>query len=305
MTEITTLKLHTDPHGAVWYADGMDTPRAAERDFVGRLDARQGIRIRMLGTRNNAPLIAALYPRYCALRKDGILEVASPLVCETEQERDQPEVALYRMRQCLLPPSLGGWHRVTAVDYPSYSMAAILHKTGKVDDHVREVLAIHPAWHDLSFIPTIDRDRVACLLAYILDPRWYVDQQHPERLSKLRMALGLTPSTMQRVSRGTVVTDRDTLCNTVRSCWQGAGRPSDSDMERPSNFLWRRWQHAGGGWQGDLRASHAFISYLGRTWLQQIVAATSAKWDMFLPENLLKGSEIPAYKKHAQARAVA
>lgn len=114
-TEALILKLHVADNGDVWYADGMDVPRMAVEDrggFVSSLAKRDSLHVRLLGTPQNAPLIVELYQKYCSPRRPGILEVASPLLCESEPERHNPEVALYRMRQCLLPPSLGGWHRL-------------------------------------------------------------------------------------------------------------------------------------------------------------------------------------------------
>jgi hypothetical protein len=75
-------------------------------------------------------------------------------------------------------------------------------------------------------------------------------------------------------------------------------------MERPGNFLWRRWRHAGGGWKGDLRASHVFVAYMVRTWQQQIVAAAGGRWDMFVPDSMLRGHEIEAYKLHDAQRSI-
>ncbi len=300
--------MHVATNGDVWYSDGIDVPRMATEGrsrFISSLSKRELLYVRMLGTKQNASLIVELYQKYCSPRKAGTLEVASPLVCESEPERDDPKVALYRMRQCLLPPSLGGWHTVSPVDYPSYALAALIlteNRTGYCEHH-RQLLLTHPVWHDLLFIPTIDPESVIFLITHIVDPRWFIDQQNPERLGKLKMSLGLTPAIMRQNIRDDKCSMANLLCRMSLRCWKGK-EPLAEDMERPGNFLWRRWRHAGGGWRGDLRVSQDFVSYMARTWQQQIVAAAGGRWDMFIPTSLLRGHEVNAYEEHSARRPI-
>ena len=121
------IKLQLAGDGRLWYSDGVETPRAAVQDrsgFVSDLAEKDSPHVRVLGTQTNAPLIVDLYQKCCSPRRSGRLEVASPLVCESDHERKTPNIALYRMRQCALSPSLGGWHRVDERDYPGYAIAA-------------------------------------------------------------------------------------------------------------------------------------------------------------------------------------
>ncbi len=304
-TEEEILKIHLAPSGNVWYSDGIENPRAASgglSGFVGGLATHGSLHFRVLGIPSHAPLIMELYQRYCSHRKDGTLEVASPLICENERERHDPEIALYRMRQCLFPPSLGGWHHFTELDYPSYAIAAQLAKDKGFNDHIRRLLLTHPAWHDLTFIPTIRAEYVVHLLSYIIDPRWFVDFNYPERITKIKTYLGLTPRVMRAVSRGEAKDARSKRCRAALYCWKGE-EPSAADMERPGNFLWRRWRYAGGGMKGDLRATQAFISYFIRTWQQQLASRQAGQLlEMFLPESLLRGHEVTSYQDHAGQR---
>lgn len=300
--------MHVADNGDVWCADGIDVPRMVTDGhdrFIRSLSKRELLHVRMLGTKQNAPLIVELYQKYCSPRKAGTLEVASPLICESVTEQHNPEVVLYRMRQCLLPASLGGWHAVGPVDYPSYALTAVIltERRNGYCEHHRQLLLTHPVWYDLLFIPTIDPESVIFLIMHIVDPRWFIDQQKPERLGKLKMSLGLTPAIMRQNARGNSGNTANMLCRMTLRCWKGA-EPSVEDMERPGNFLWRRWRHAGGGYKGDLRASQDFVSYMVRTWQQQIVNAAGLSIDMFLPDSLLRTNEITAYEEHSARRPI-
>lgn len=292
------------PNGSLWYSDGVETPRPAVQDrsgFISDLVEKDSLHVRVLGTELNAPLIVDLYHKCCSPRRSGRLEVASPLVCETDQERNTPTIALYRMRQCALPPSLGGWHRVDELDFPAYAIAAQLSKDGGYTEHARRLLLTHPVYHDLTFLPTINWEATAHLIATILDPRWFVDFKNPYRLSKLKAYLGLSPRYMRQIERGEANCERALRCRTVLQAWKGE-QPSPADMERPGNFLWRRWQYARGGLRGDLRASQAFVLYLVRTWQQQLLSKAHQELQMFMPESLLHDGEARAYKDHDARR---
>lgn len=297
------IKLQLGPGGELWYSDGVETPRTAVQDrsgFVSDLAEKDSLHVRVLGTQTNAPLIVDLYTKCCSPRRPGRLEVASPLVCETDQERNTPAIALYRMRQCLLPPSLGGWHQVDELDYPSYAIAAQLAKDGGFTEHTQRLLLTHPVHHDLTFLPTINWEPTAYLLSIILDPRWFLNFNNPYRLSKLKAYLGLSPRYMRQVERGEANCERSLRCRTVLRAWKGE-EPSPADMERPGNFLWRRWRSAGGGLRGDLRASQAFLLYLARTWQQQLVSKHHQQLEMFMPESLLREGEAHAYREHKES----
>lgn len=304
-----TLKLHVDPGGGVWFADGNTTPLASgltPAEFLPRLQSRQNVQLRILGTDANAGLITLAF-QHCALH-GGQLELATPLVCESSQELTNPAVALYRMRQCRLPASLGGWRVGTAVsDYPTYALCDQLHKSnGNFTQHVSQLLYVHPVWHDLSFIGGVSPEWCARLIALVRDPRWYINCAHPDRISRYRGYLGLIMQNQRLVSSGQLSSVPVQRCHTVLRCWCPEAGVADELQERPEFFLWRIRRAAGGGTQGDLVASQQFATYLWFTWLQAI-HTNSPRYggceQMFAPEMLFnRDDEIAAYKSHASTR---
>lgn len=299
--DVLTLKLHTDCDGTVWFADGTRIPVTSgicAQEFVKSLNSREGrLYVRMVGSHANARLITMLHRRCQAA---GLLEVVSPLICGTASERTTAAVSLYRMRQCNLPSSLGGWHRITDLDYPAYAMIRQFQDDNEYNDHVLALLKCHPAWHDLKFVSTMSAEWAAWLLTFIIDPRWYIDRQYPDRISKLQAYLGLTPKIMARVADGDHAAGAASRCRAVLGSWYDLGPPEDVEYESPGNFLWRIYNSAGGGPRGMLRASQKFIVYLRQTWLQAI----SGRAELFMPEMLFKRpEEVAGYKIHCATRA--
>lgn len=300
-TEEQTLKLQLDQDGRVWRAYGIETPVVCD-DLLVYLDdlrARQGLHIRVLGCKQNASLIVDLYQRYCSPRKDGLLEVATPAVCMDATELMDPSVALYRMRQCTRAPSLGGWHRVNDLDYPTYAIAAQYQKDGQFTEHIRRLFEIHPVQKSLSFISSLEQSAATALMSEIIDPRWFIDMRAPERLSRLKNYLGLSPRYISDVVRDKVKSDRARRCQLAVFAW-GWQKETPDDMDAPGAFLWRRYMAAGGGEKGLLRATQAFISFLARAWQGRLVSrsAQADVGDLFTPDAILKGSEVTAYKRH-------
>lgn len=295
---ITRLQLGAD--GRMWHATGPAAPSVTTdaRGFIDEIGEHGSPHFRVIGSEFNAPLIVDLYQRHCSPRCSGRLEVASPNLCESETELKNPEIALYRMRQWNVPPSLGGWHRVDELDYPTYAMAAQLKRDhGQVGEHLRLLLKSHPLYRDLTFIPTLQIDSVIHLLTMIIDPRWFVDTRNPYRLSRLKTYLGLSPKCVESVMTGRGSDRRGMRCRVVIGSWYGPN-PSDADMERPANFLWRRCRSAGGRTKGILRGSQAFVAYLARAWQHRLVAKSAHRAELFTPDEMLHPSEFEAYKRH-------
>lgn len=284
------MKLFVAPDEQIWYAHGRETPQqAADPTFLDQVITTPPEGIRMLGTAASAEVLCRLYESLPGTS----IEVASPLVCHTKRERKDPVIAIHRMRQCLLAPSLGGWHRMTQHDYVAYRLLVAIRRK----EAVRPWLQQHPAYYDLKFIRTLDDRAAAGVLAEILDPRWYIDIKNPYRLARLRAYMGLTPKYAARWGRpdNLPVVQRGAL---TAACWCNAESP---DYKDPRNFLWRRAAAAGGVQIGVLRATQVFLTYLVRTWQQQL-AAGYQQLDMFSPEDLLKGDEVDAYKEYAAQR---
>lgn len=299
--KITRLQLGAD--GSLWHATGLSAPSvtADYRGLIDEIGQQASPHFRVIGSSFNAPLIVELYQRYCSPRLSGRLEVASPNLCESEQELRDPTISLYRMRQWNVPPSLGGWHRVDELDYPIYAMSAQFQRDrGRVGEHLRLLWKSHPLYHDLTFLPTINHDAVIDVVTMVMDPRWFIDTRNPYRLSRLKTYLGLSPRCVHEVMAGRGSHTRGMRCRMVIGSWFTQNM-SAGDMERPGNFLWRRWRAAGSGTKGILRASQAFVAYLARAWQHRLVAKSVHRAELFAPDEMLQPGEFEAYKRHIAA----
>lgn len=293
------LKIHVAADGRVWQADGIQTPSVTQHtvgSYVASLIARPGLRVRMLGTATNAEMLVRLYNQYA---RDMVIEVATPDICENADELSDPTIVLYRMRQCLRPASLGGWHQFTKHDYASYLLASDPSNPAVT----MRAMDQHACLHDLCFVKTISLSNAAAVLGAIIDPKWFIDLQHPARLSRLRMYLGLTPWHMQQAVANQAKCARAKRCLSVLRAWGGdKPRPTAVEMFHPGNFLWRRADAAGGGVKGLLRASATFITYCVRTWEQQRLRTAGSNVELFMPEALFRDEEVAAYKRHDKSR---
>jgi hypothetical protein len=182
-----------------------------------------------------------------------------------------------------LNPAMGGWHEFGRDDHPAYAIAACVDygpRGGDMNAYRRELLLQHPAWPALSFIPHLNRGKLAKLLGLILDPRWYVSLRMPKRgcdivpyhddAAKLHAYLGLDPRTMASVFGLCEPTDATSRCKLVLDTWAGDGMPTVCEYRYAGYFIWRRHQREAGMVKGALRASQLFIDYLRLIWLDAI-----------------------------------
>jgi hypothetical protein len=303
--DATTLKLHTAPDGTVWFADGTHAPIASGlsiEEFVDTIRNRQHPFVRILGASINAKLATAVWP---LCRNGGRLQVASPTICESAAELVTPEVALYRTRQVCLTSSLGGWHDFTTSDYSSYALVTRIQKDGDVSQAAVEILKHHPAWCALKFIRGVSDYWAAWVLRFIVDPRWFINPEYPDRIGRLRSFLGLRPSTQRAITcDGSILTGAAQIrCRAVRNAWKSR-MPRGVQWEDPQNFLWRIWRSAGEGSNGDLKASQKFLIFLRHTWLDAMQRNTTSgvRGPLFLPDMLLHGDrEIDAFQRYMES----
>lgn len=303
--DLTALKLYADRSGQMWYVD-RDGPVVAsgrdQRAFM-QLPVYQGAKhIRLLGSAANAKLILQLIVR--KKNKDvRKLELCSPMIAGAAEE---PEIALINMRRCTMPSSVGGFHDVGNDDYYNYLLIYQLQKQkGVVDDQIKRIIAYHPAWPSLSFISNIDAGKAAVLLATLVDPRWFIDQNEPNSGSKLKAYLGLNPKTQAHVSDGSEIIKKDIdarwaeRCKLVLDTWKTTSNPP-SDAFIPSHFLWRFWIDKGdAGVASDLRTSQYFVSYLRHTWIAALYGGKSAGEELFVPEYFFKEKmDADSYRHH-------
>jgi hypothetical protein len=294
------LKVTSAEDGVIWYLEGSGMPHYSGVDAATFLESsifRTAACVRVIGTASNARLILQLYGHKLnnVLRS---LEVCSPLCCESAEDRRDPEVTLYNMRSFTAPGSLGGWHEFGPKDIFSYTLAAHFHTTDKVGDDQRKMMALHPAWPALSFVAGVDQDACAQLIGTLIDPRWYIDTDDPDRCSKLEQFLGLNPVVQGELEHKNQ--ERHRNYRVVLKCWKNGSPPGRLQDLTPRHFLWRAWHSKTGGHKGDLVASKFFVSYLRAVWTDAICAGTKAG-RLFVPEYFfLRPDEAKAYRAHVE-----
>lgn len=302
--DLLSLKLHVDDKDSVWYVVGDNPPVATGMGiipFMLQPVLRKSTCVRLIGTLENTHLILALYGQQLHGEK-ALIEICSPLVCQTANELHDPKHALYAMRQYDKAVSLGGWHEVNQGDYFAYALVNHIHKVGGIDDQALRLLRSHPAWPALSFIPHLNRSACIFLLAMIVDPRWYIDPMSPGRGSKLRSYLGLNPQTMLGVL-GTASRNRYyDRCKMAAEAWNG--QKDLKNIEEPNYFLYRVFRSAGinkGPLYAGLRTTQYFIEFLRLTWLAALAPNTQLE-SLFVPEYFFKSKEeAQAFRDHMKS----
>lgn len=302
--EEATLKLHTAADGCVWYSKNIGPPTNSEKivDEFLRSPVLSGFgkTVRLLGTPQNAELIATLYLRRYK-REIEAVEVAGPNILNSVADLNDPKIVLQQMRTTELTAPCGGWHAVSMHDYPTYAMLARTMRTDFVfDDATKSYLQLHPVYRAAMFVPHINPELLSKLLTTIIDPRWYVDRRLPDRAAKLELFLGLTPQIQERVSTATCLLKRtrEFRCATVLAVWKTKDAAT-VDLANPANFLYRIQAAAGGGTRGDLRASQALVRYLRHNWLASLETRKGVKDGLFAPNLFFKTpAEIAAYNEH-------
>lgn len=301
-----TIKLHTDDAGSVWYSRGISAPQNSNQIvdsfLLSPVTAGMGLTFRILGVPQNAELICSLFLRHHKGEVRAI-ELAGPNILDCRDDMQNPATVLLRMRGAVVASACGGWHQLTMHDYPTYAMLARMSRTNYVfDDTTEAYFNLHPAHRALLFIPTLSQEMAAKLLMSIIDPRWYIDRRRPERIKKMELFHGLTPSVQQKISAKNYILrkPREFRCAMVLDSWKT--KPFDEvDIKNPANFLYRIWQAHGGGVKGDLRASQAFLRYVNDNWLAGLEKRTGRKDGLFAPDLFFKTKEQrAAYAAHMQ-----
>lgn len=302
VAEDTVLKVTLAADGEVWYLDGDRLPcrsGASRMEFLSDHPARLNAeRVRVVGSPQNANLILRLYE--LKLRDElASVEICSPLVCSTAQDRSDPEKVLFNMRRWTAPGTMGGWHEITRFDYVAYAMS-LLHQQGAEPQKLIEFLIEHPAYPSLSF-PYADHLALAKTVATIIDPRWYVDPAAPDRPGKMYAFLGLDPVTQKCYDavRNRHMYERNRM---VRDVWTVPG----ADLKRPNTFVQRfrsTVETKGESWRGDLRTSQKLVNYVRQVMMASLYPMPN-KWGepLFVPGHFFKqSSEEFAYTHHVKA----
>lgn len=303
LADETATKLHTDANGVIWYSIGMNPPENSNQQLDTFLLSHHISRLstcaRVLGTAQNAELIAQLYLRKVR-RELASVCVAGPNMCESLQELNDPVITIMRMRDAFAAASCGGWHELTEPEYVIYSM--ITKQTRNPDWFDKAAVALyaaHPLHAVIDFIGGVSHKHAAELLLTVIDPRWYVDKRRPDNPSKLELFLGLTPRTQNSVSAVEKPNQlgRYARCKLVLDCWKTQD-PAAVDLDAPENFLWRVWRKYGGA-KGDLRASQVFVRYLRANWIDILMQRKGAQDKFFMSDRFFKSdNERAAFSQH-------
>jgi len=292
VVDASSVKMTTDLQGKVWLIDGEGMPVNTGIDdkifsYEKVFDRRRLIRIP--GLARNARLLINLYQ--CG--ETISLEVCSP-TCSACEYRNDPALLLYNARSFEHPASVGGWHRFTPKDYQHYLLADKVYRNLPFECWATcvEEVSSHPAYPAAMFVRHLDEGKLAHLLGLIIDPRWFVDIEDPNKQNRLSQFLGLTPK-YQRSSTEDVKSIRNRL---VLSCWKNGDSPSNIEGDQ---FLWKIWYEKGGGEKGDLAASKRFISYLQQTWTA-VLCRSSQSSRLFAPEYFFDKETAKAYLNYTR-----
>jgi hypothetical protein len=243
------LKITADEAGNVWAIDGDKLPKITSDstgEFVDALKSSGRFKlVRVLAAPINHKIIPLLYDAKAEGCIDS-LQLASPIM----HQKSRPESSLIRMRLCTLPPSLGGWHEMTYDESLVYKMSNLsesalniepkfkkngclsvstLKKLKDIDDSIEALIVKHPIFKYMSFIDDIRPHILGSLIGKICDPRWFVDPNRPDRLSKLFSWVGLCGNV------GTVDKDRRRIEALI--CWAGTEMYGFNSYKNSSELL--------------------------------------------------------------------
>lgn len=298
ITDDLILKVHTAPDGKVWYLDGDRLPENSGKSVAEFMDSqvvRRADKVRILGVPSNAELALQMYNR--KLKDElGSVEVCSPLACETSARREKPEAVLFDLRKFSGLPSMGGWHEFCETDYPSYAIAVNLER--KADSgHLLRFLKDHPVWYAVAGIPHLSSLALCRLIGTVLDPRFFIDPEEPDRLSKLEAFLGLDPKIAIVGGKNDTTSKQYFRYQLVLDCWKHDEPGKDTAAALPELFVWKAYYDAGGGWKGDLRAGQKFVQYLRHTWLDALYPRKPWVEPLFAPEHFFNKEGVIWYKR--------
>lgn len=308
------LRVYQDGDGAIWI--GTDGSRKVIycgtklTSFFARPEVRNAHSLFVLGFRSNAELI-------CELGRANLAGLAPPCYVGTpavSRTSKDPTAVMTAMRQLgnfvhreeCLAASLGGWHRVGPTDVAQYQLVTCVSAAaGSYTPAMDEALRKHPAFPAISFIPSCDYTYCAQLLALIVDPRWFVDVNHPDRLSSLRRFLGLRENNIRTLqmtdppksSRGRYFQ----RAKTVLMSWSGR-RDGLIDIDRPDNFLMRCLKDEPGQVRSVQKTCSLFVSFLHDVWID---AAAAIPGQYFAPNYFFAlPAESAAYQQHVKQLSV-
>lgn len=292
------LRVHTAPDGVVWCGQNGISARCtgfSPEEFITQSVFKTASVIRALGTPDNSRLLLEMYERHRnapALARRQIL-IASPNLCPVRSLVQDPEEVLRRIWQPDVTARIAAnWHSMGPVNFNAHMLELSVRSNKEITEKSRTIFRYHPVFSVLSFFEQVDVDFVIRLVCLIIDPRWFINTERPNRLSKVMRFSGLTPANFSESddSWGRY-RDRSLL---VRGSWCVDDIP---DIDAPRNFVWRILEHHGGSSTGMLKASQSFLRFLVLHWMQEL---RSSKRPLFDPVLFFKTeAEVAAYNEYA------
>lgn len=188
--------IHTDHDGTTW----VITPEGIPMQVIGKYRPSKllSITYRVIGVPQNYKIIISLYLALLSKEIKGRLLVGSPSVCHRYQNSS------LQLLHCIavlnphdnLPHT---WHTVDSTSYRNFLLLQIKQDriydaSTKIKDRVQHWYLQHityPFWQFLKIEQ--HSDLVLDILASIVDPRWYFNVKHPNRLTRLDSHFGLMP----------------------------------------------------------------------------------------------------------------
>jgi hypothetical protein len=250
-----TLYVEATAMDEIWCLRADGRPARYEgsiQEFVADPGVRSAGRIRMTGRRLNARLIGQL-----GLRVGARLELCSPMIGKGLGASPGPGGMLDCLRRepAGVPASLGGFHRLSESELLIYRAASC-----SDSKEVVALLANHPAWGPINFVPGLDPSALARLLVVILDPRWHVDRERPGCECRLMSYLGLADAARSSWARA--------HAEAVRRTWCTSPAPTADVLRGPEGFVWRSWAARRGTPElAVLAGSRRFVRLLRDVWL--------------------------------------
>ena len=311
------LRVHTDSDGIVWCGQHGVPVRCTGMDpkqFVSNSVFRTASIIRAVGVPQNSPLLLSMYERHrssapMATRK---IHIGSPCMFPVRSLLDDPEEVLLRLWQQDSHARLAAmWHTMGPVEFNSHMLCATVRANKGVDEHARLIFRYHPIYEALSFFSGLNLDLLIRWVCDVCDPRWFIDADHPNRLSKLMRFSGLTPENFKEfatslddkiwdnATRDLSAAPDDLLGRHWKKAFMlyGSWATLEPNISSPSAFVWRIFKQHNGSSVGMLKASQSFLRFIVLHWLQELSASKRSLFDPLL--FFKTDEEIGAYIKHS------
>lgn len=285
MNPETDLRIYHDRQG-IWASDGSKVEQHKSSPAEVLLHYRPKA-VRLFGMCSQAESILAAAAAGPVLGYQPQVWVGSPALIGRGRE---PSAILQSMTNLAgLSPYFGGWHPFADTDLRTYKLLDAMFRydvAGSV-----ELIKDHPAYPALSFIHDRGLSHLdKCNLVFnIEDPRWFHrDVNHPDRESRLRMFLGITPRNVTNLLDGKKLTGYNCkklsiLLHLLYDKSDGLSVP-EQPSNKPSQFcqmMFNKLTKDSGPYVAFMKALEMVVSFIRQVWLHEIAPAGR---EVFLPQ---------------------